>query len=82
VQGRIRLKVWLSTREDRGTSEEENSADVVKLERLHMAFMSHELVTHEPSWTWSGDIPGPALTILHQMAVQADLTDLQCSLAR
>jgi BAI1-associated protein 3 len=47
-----------------------------------MAFMTHELVPHEPTWTWCGDIPGPALTILHQMAVQADLTDLQCSLAR
>lgn len=30
VQGRIRLKLWLSTREDRGTSEEDNWAEVSK----------------------------------------------------
>lgn len=82
VQGRIRLKLWLSTREDRGTSEEDNSAEVRKMERLQTVIMSHELSTHEPTWTWSGELPGPALTILHQMAVQGDLTDLQCALAR
>lgn len=82
VQGRICLKLWLSTREDRGTSEEENSAEVKKLQRLQMVFMQHELNSHEPKWSWNGDLPGPALTILHQMAVQGDLTDLQCALAR
>lgn len=85
VQGRIRLKLWLSTREDRGTSEEDEDStdhDIRKLERLQKVIISHEIATHEPSWTWSGDLPGPALTILHQMAVQSDLSDLQCSLAR
>lgn len=47
-----------------------------------MVFMNHELLTQEPSWTWSGEIHGSALTILHQMAVQGDLSDLQCSLAK
>jgi BAI1-associated protein 3 len=47
-----------------------------------MVFMVHELQTHEPSWTWSGDVAGPALTVLHQMAVQADLSELQCALAK
>lgn len=82
VQGRIRLKLWLSTREDRGTSEEDNSAEVRKMERLQKVIMSHEMSTHEPTWTWSGELPGPALTILHQTAVQGDLSDLQCALAR
>ncbi|CAD7082875.1 unnamed protein product [Hermetia illucens] len=82
VQGRIRLKLWLSTREDHGTSEEDNAAEISKIEKLHMVFMAHELSTHEPSWTWNGELPGPALTILHQMAVQGDLSDLQCVLAR
>jgi BAI1-associated protein 3 len=44
--------------------------------------MSNEISTHEPTWSWSGDIQGPALTILHQTAVQADLSDLQCAMAR
>ena len=82
VQGRIKLKLWLSTREDRGTSEEDNFTEVRKMERLQTVFMSHELATHEPTWTWSGELPGPALTILHQMAVQGDLSELQCALAR
>lgn len=74
--------MWLSTREDRGFSEEDNTIEVQKLEQLHRVFMIHELHTHEPTWTWSGDLPGPALTILHQMAVQSDATDLQNVLAR
>lgn len=56
--------------------------EVQKLEQLHRVFMSHELLTHEPTWTWTGDLPGPALTIIHQMAVQGDITDLQLALAR
>lgn len=43
VQGRIRLKLWLSTREDRGTSEEDNWRDVRQQERLHEVFIAHEL---------------------------------------
>ncbi|XP_055685736.1 BAI1-associated protein 3 [Lutzomyia longipalpis] len=82
VQGRIRLKMWLSTREDRGTSEEDTFTEVRKLEKLHTVFMCHELATHEPTWTWCGELPGPALTILHQMAVQGDLSDLLSSLSR
>lgn len=80
VQGRIRLRLWLSTRE--GTSEEDNFNEVKKLEKLQTVFMAHERDKHEPSWTWGGDLPGPALTILHQMAIQADLSDMHCALAR
>ena len=82
VQGRIRLKLWLSTRDDHGTSEEDNSVEISKVEKLQMVFMAHEISSHEPSWTWTGDLPGPALTILHQMIVQGDLTDLLSALAR
>lgn len=57
---------------------------VRKQERLNAVFMSHALSswTQEPSWTWPGELPGPALTILHQSAVQGDLTDLQAAGAR
>ncbi|XP_037044605.1 BAI1-associated protein 3 isoform X2 [Bradysia coprophila] len=82
VQGRIRLKLWLSTRDDRGFSEEDNSLEVRKLARLQKVIMSHEVAKHEPSWTWPGDLPGPAMTIFHQMAVQGNISDLQCALAR
>ncbi|XP_037880919.1 BAI1-associated protein 3 [Glossina fuscipes] len=88
VQGRIRLKLWLSTRDGQtsdlgdGIGERDNSAEVNKIEQLHTVFMQHEIATHEPSWTWNGELPGPALTILHQMAVQADLLELHCVIAR
>jgi len=83
VQGRIRLKLWLSTREDRNTvSEENHEQQIHKVEQLQRVFMQHEVTTHEPSWTWCGDLPGPALTILHQLAVQSDLSDLHCAMAR
>jgi BAI1-associated protein 3 len=82
VQGRIRLKLWLSTRDDHGQSEDDILVEIRKLERCYVVFMQHELLTHEPTWSWSGDIQGSALTILHQMAVQADLSELQCAMAR
>ncbi|XP_055527055.1 BAI1-associated protein 3 isoform X1 [Wyeomyia smithii] len=82
VQGRIRLKMWLSTREDRGNSEEDNTLEVKKFERLQTIFMMHELHAHEPAWKWNGELAGPSLTILHQIAVQSDLSDLQISLAK
>lgn len=52
------------------------------LAQLQMIFMQHEVATHEPSWTWNGELSGPALTILHQMAVQADLLEVHYSAAR
>lgn len=53
-----------------------------KMERVLRTIMSHELATHEPSWTWSGDLPAAALAILHQLQIQCDLTDLQYALTR
>ncbi|XP_021695608.1 BAI1-associated protein 3 isoform X2 [Aedes aegypti] len=82
VQGRIRLKLSLSTREDRGNSEEDNTLEVKKFERLQTIFMMHELNTYEPAWKWNGELAGPSLTILHQIAVQSDLSDMQISLAK
>lgn len=82
VQGRIRLKLWLSTRDDHGQSEDDILVEIRKLERCHVVFMQHELQTHEPTWGWNGDIQGSAVTILHQMSVQADLSELQCAMAR
>lgn len=71
VQGRIRLKLWLSTRENRGASEEDNWTELTQHESLYATFVDYELKNwSRETWTWSGDLPGPALTILHQHAVQ------------
>ena len=72
----------MSTRDDRGTSEEDNSSEVLKLARIKKVVMAHELAKNEPSWIWAGDLAGPAMTICHQLAVQGNLSDLQCALAR
>ncbi|CAH1171241.1 unnamed protein product [Phaedon cochleariae] len=83
VQGRIRLKLWLSTRENRGNTEEDDWTELAQHERLCAKFVDHELRScGRETWTWTGDLPGPALTILHQHAVQGDLTDLQTAMAR
>lgn len=43
IQGRIRLKLRLSTREDRGTSEEDNWGELRQQERLYTVFLNHEM---------------------------------------
>jgi len=44
IQGSIRLKLWLSTREDRGLSEEEDmSNEIRQQERIFSIFLDHQL---------------------------------------
>lgn len=80
IQGRIRLKLWLSTREDRGTSEEDNWSDIRQQERLNTVFINYEMARNAGSWNW--DLPHVALSILHQHAIQGDITDLQSAAVR
>ncbi|KAL1129161.1 hypothetical protein AAG570_013692 [Ranatra chinensis] len=76
IQGRIRLKLWLSTREDRGTSEEDNWADIRQQVRLYTVFANYE-IARTPKGSWNGELPHVALSILHQHAIQGDLTEVQ-----
>ncbi|XP_078053508.1 BAI1 associated protein 3 isoform X5 [Augochlora pura] len=80
IQGRIRLKLWLSTREDRGTSEEDNWGELRQQERLYTIFLNHEMNKQGEDFT--GELPQTALTILHQHAVQGDVTELQQAIVR
>ncbi|CAK9803609.1 BAI1-associated protein 3 [Anthophora plagiata] len=80
IQGRIRLKLWLSTREDRGTSEEDNWGELRQQERLYTVFLNHEMNKQGEDFT--GELPQTALTILHQHAVQGDVTELQQALVK
>ncbi|KAL3275866.1 hypothetical protein HHI36_020605 [Cryptolaemus montrouzieri] len=83
VQGRIRLKMWLSTRENHAASEEDNWTELMQHENLYKTFVDYELKNwNREMWGWNGDLPGPALTILHQHAVQGDLTELQTAAVR
>ncbi|XP_049958589.1 BAI1-associated protein 3 [Schistocerca serialis cubense] len=83
IQGRIRLKLWLSTREDRGNSEEDNGSEIRQQQRLYAVFIGHELDRFSgPTWEWSGELPHVAQTILHQHAIQGDVTELQLAAVR
>ncbi|XP_077526538.1 BAI1-associated protein 3-like isoform X5 [Haemaphysalis longicornis] len=85
IQGQIRLKLSLGTREDRGmaASIDDNWKEVVEHQELLWIFIEHELRNLEcPSYEWAGDLPAPALTILQQHAIQGDLTELQQAICR
>ncbi|XP_072156728.1 BAI1-associated protein 3 isoform X1 [Bemisia tabaci] len=82
IQGRIRLKLWLSTREDRGTSEEDNWSDLKQQERLYTVFINYEMSKCHNGELWSGELPHVALMILHQHAIQGDVTELQLAAVR
>ncbi|XP_043289714.1 BAI1-associated protein 3 isoform X2 [Venturia canescens] len=79
IQGRIRLKLSLSTREDRGTSEEYNWGELRQQERLFTVFLNHEL---SKQTDFSDELPQAAMTILHQHAIQGDITKLQQAMIR
>lgn len=55
IQGKIRLKLWLSTREDRGTSEEDHWSSIRQQERLYSVFINYEMT--QAQGVWSGEVP-------------------------
>ncbi|XP_046644762.1 BAI1-associated protein 3-like isoform X1 [Daphnia pulicaria] len=83
IQGRIHLKLWLSTREDLGTSEEDNWTEIKQQEKLHCVFIDFEVSRFKTSPSqWTGELSQAALTILHQHAIQGDVTVLQSNVVR
>ena len=83
IQGSIRLKLWLSTREDRGLSEEEDMWNEIRQqEKIFSVFMDHQIRQGPHPMEWDGELPEAACTILHQHMIQGDLTDLQVTVLR
>nr|XP_045586368.1 BAI1-associated protein 3-like [Procambarus clarkii] len=83
IQGQINLKMWLSTREDRGTSEEEVTAEVRQHDQIITTFLLHELTKFkDDTVSWDGELSTAAENILHQHAIQGDLTQLQQAMCR
>ena len=73
VQGHIKLKTWLSTKESRRSSEEDENApsEVEQHQQLYSVFVEHQLSTlNKNCWDWDGSICQAAKTILHQHAIQ------------
>ncbi|XP_041987245.1 BAI1-associated protein 3 [Aricia agestis] len=85
VQGRIRLRLWLSAREA-GRHDDDNWQQVRQHERLFAVLLNHEIETAatntEDGGLWDGELCGAAQTLLHQHAVQGDLSPLQEAVAR
>ncbi|XP_064637155.1 BAI1-associated protein 3-like isoform X4 [Lineus longissimus] len=83
VQGQIRLKLNLATREDRGVSEEDNWTDIKQHEDLYCIFIEHEIRKYQDAkYRWDGELPQAAQTILHQHAIQGDITEVQRAMCR
>ncbi|CAL1264883.1 unnamed protein product [Larinioides sclopetarius] len=84
VQGQVHLKLQLGTREDRGVpTGNDNEREVAEHEQLIWIFVNHELKMFQGKpYEWAGDLPQQALTILHQHAIQGDITELQQALCQ
>ncbi|GBL78569.1 BAI1-associated protein 3 [Araneus ventricosus] len=84
VQGQVHLKLQLGTREDRGVATgNDNEREVAEHEQLIWIFVNHELKMFQGKpYEWAGDLPQQALTILHQHAIQGDITELQQALCQ
>jgi BAI1-associated protein 3 len=83
VEGQIRLRLKLATREDRGNSQEEdNWNDLKQREELLTIFIDYELSNFDEkkSLDWCGKLSRESETILHQHAIQGNITDFQIAI--
>jgi BAI1-associated protein 3 len=95
VEGRIRLRLKLGTREDRGgcggsgngngnlssATDDDNTNDLRQQVKLCGVFISQELAKlNLNSKDWNGHLGREAETILHQHAIQGDVTDFQIAI--
>jgi len=81
VEGKIRLRLKLATRENRGLPEDDNSNDFKQQQKLVSLFINHELSKFAGKSTeWNGKLSREAETILHQHAIQGDITDFQITM--
>lgn len=83
VEGKIRLRLKLATKEDRGRVEEENDSNELKQqEKILRIFIQHELfkLNADKNSEWRGELSREAETILHQHSIQGDMNDLQIAM--
>jgi BAI1-associated protein 3 len=82
VEGKIRLRLKLATKEDRGVHEEDSWDEIKQQEQMLSVFINYELAKQidRKNREWRGDLCREAETILHQHAIQGDITDFQIAL--
>lgn len=81
--GQIKLRMKLSTVEDRGNIEDQSYNDLEVHEQFIKIFINHELGkigSGKRAKEWKGLLGREAETILHQHAVQYGLNELQIAL--
>ncbi|KAK2162506.1 hypothetical protein LSH36_97g03031 [Paralvinella palmiformis] len=83
VEGQIRLRLNLATREDRGYFEEDPYTEIKEHEDLMCVFIEHEIKSFKGEiYHWQGHLSQAAQTILHQHAIQGDITEVQQAMCR
>ncbi|XGW33672.1 hypothetical protein V3C99_017806 [Haemonchus contortus] len=83
VSGSVKLKLWLSTREERFGSGEDDLLDVKEHIELMRQFALYEIhLSGAPVRLWDGVFPDKANTILRQHALQGDLTEVHTAMCR
>ncbi|CAD6185172.1 unnamed protein product [Caenorhabditis auriculariae] len=83
VSGQVRLKMWLSTKEEGRAGEEDELLDVREHIELLRQFALYEIrQTGAPVRFWDGVYPERAMLILRQHAIQGDLTEVHTAMCR
>ncbi|GAB6032871.1 hypothetical protein CHUAL_012069 [Chamberlinius hualienensis] len=83
VQGEIRLRLSLSTRDRVSCGGPEQWWAVREHEKMLLNFIEYEIIRQgDDAYRWRGKLPVEAEVILHQHAIQNDLTELQQAISR
>lgn len=79
VEGKIKLRLRLSTKENKGNGEDFETSELSQHEKMIRLFIQYELkrLNLEKSFEWNGELSREAETILHQHSIQGDMNEFQ-----
>jgi BAI1-associated protein 3 len=81
VEGKIRLRLNLATREDRGQLDDQVFIELKQHGQLLEIFIDYEISKFKGNNDkWKGCLSREAETVLHQHAIQGDLTEIQLAI--